>query len=337
MTPSATPAPCVLEHWSSSQVDPAIRLDYWRDVAHNWVDVQPLSPGEELDASWSLLRGQGSFFGTKRSTAYEMRTGPQHVPPAEDMVVLSLLQAGEMRLNAAPGEHQHATAGMLGMYVPEQEGCYRWGAGARQTYLALPRRLVWDTLGHKPGNTLLLPQRCALAPMLASQLGHLALLVRRPGQLDDVEYGGVLDATRALALLMLRNLGRQGLGADLPDLNECLHAGRHAAALRFMEQQAHRHDLDAAAIARGAGCSRTRLYEAFAAQGQTVMGVLRDMRLQRAQGLLAQGQRLNVGALAWRCGFADASGFSKLFRARFGLSPTEWHQRAHTGAHHERS
>ena len=335
MTP--TPAPCVLEHWSSSQVDPAIRLDYWRDVAHNWVDVQPLSPGEELDASWSLLRGQASFFGTKRSTAYEMRTGPQHVPPAEDMVVLSLLQAGEMRLNAAPGERQHATAGMLGMYVPEQEGCYRWGAGARQTYLALPRRLVWDTLGHKPGNTLLLPQGCALAPMLASQLGHLALLVRRPGQLDDVEYGGVLDATRALALLMLRNLGRQGLGADLPDLNECLHAGRHAAALRFMEQQAHRHDLDAAAIAQGAGCSRTRLYEAFAAQGQTVMGVLRDMRLQRAQGLLAQGQRLNVGALAWRCGFADASGFSKLFRARFGLSPTEWHQRAHTGAHHERS
>ena len=192
-------------------------------------------------------------------------------------------------------------------------------------------------LSNKPGNTLLVPQGCALAPMLASQLGHLALLVRRPGQLDDVEYGGVLDATRALALLMLRNLGRQGLGADLPDLNECLHAGRHAAALRFMEQQAHRHDLDAAAIAQGAGCSRTRLYEAFAAQGQTVMGVLRDMRLQRAQGLLAQGQRLNVGALAWRCGFADASGFSKLFRARFGLSPTEWHQRAHTGAHHERS
>jgi AraC family transcriptional activator of tynA and feaB len=335
MTP--TPAPCVLEHWSSSEVDPAIRLDYWRDVAHNWVDVQPLSPGEELDASWSLLRGQASFFGTKRSTAYEMRTGPQHVPPAEDMVVLSLLQAGEMRLNAAPGEHQHATAGMLGMYVPEQEGCYRWGAGARQTYLALPRRLVWDTLGHKPENTLLLPQRCALAPMLASQLGHLALLVRQPGQLDNVEYGGVLDATRALALLMLRNLGRQGLGADLPDLHECLHAGRHAAALHFMEQQAHRHDLDAASIARGAGCSRTRLYEAFAAQGQTVMGALRELRLQRARRGIEQSARLHVGGLAWRCGFADASGFSKLFRARFGLSPTEWHQRTHTDTHHEQS
>ena len=47
----------MLEHWSSRETDPAIRLDYWRDVAHNWVDVQPLSPDNELDASWSLLRG----------------------------------------------------------------------------------------------------------------------------------------------------------------------------------------------------------------------------------------------------------------------------------------
>ena len=67
------------------------------------------------------------------------------------------------------------------------------------------------------------------------------------------------------------------------------------------------------------------------------MGALRDMRLLRAQGLLTQGGRLHVESLAWRCGFADASGFSKLFRARFGLSPTEWHQRAHTDAYHERS
>ncbi len=106
----STPPPCVLEHWSSIEVDPAIRLDYWHDVAHNWVDVQPLSPGDQLEASWSLLRSETSFFGTKQSTAYEMRTSPRHVPPGEDMVVLSLLEAGEMQLNAAPGEHQRPEA-----------------------------------------------------------------------------------------------------------------------------------------------------------------------------------------------------------------------------------
>ncbi len=58
------------------------------------------------------------------------------------------------------------------------------------------------------------------------------------------------------------------------------------------------------------------------------MGALRELRLQRAQALIARSPRLHVGALAWRCGFASPSDFAKLFRARFGLSPTEWHQRA---------
>ncbi|HOV19650.1 AraC family transcriptional regulator [Ottowia sp.] len=318
------PPPCTVEHWSSSELEPAARLAYWHDVAHNWVDAQPLAPGDELDASWSLLRSEVCLFGTKRSTAYEMRTGSQHVPPNEDMVILSLLEAGEMQLNGTAGEQHRAGAGMLGLYAPQRKAHYRWGAHARQTYVALPRREAWACLGRDAGNVLISPQQSPLAPLLSSQMAHLARLARLPGALDASEYATLLEATRALALLTLRNLGRQGQPDAEQDARDPLHAGRHAAALRFMQQNAHRHDLDAAAIAHGAHCSRTRLYEAFAARGETVMGALREARLQRARLLIEQSPRLNVGALAWRCGFADPSAFSKLFRARFGLSPTEW-------------
>ena len=325
------PPPCTVEHWSSSELEPAARLAYWREVAHNWVDARPLAPGDDLDASWTLMRSERCLFGTKRSTAYEMRTGSQHVPPNEDMVILSLLEAGEMQLNAAAGEHHHARAGMLGLYAPQRMGHYRWSTNARQTYVALPRREAWACLGRDPGNVLISPQQSPLAPLLSSQMAHLARLARLPGALDASEYATLLEATRALALLTLRNLGRQGQPDAEQDAREPLHAGRHAAALRFMQQNAHRHDLDAAAIAHGAHCSRTRLYEAFAARGETVMGALREARLQRARLLIEQSPRLNVGALAWRCGFADPSAFSKLFRARFGLSPTEWHRQARGG------
>lgn len=329
MSESISPPPvCLLEHWSSSEMDPRYRLDYWRDVAHNWVDVQPLTPGNELDASWALLRGEDSFFGTKQSSAYEMRTGPQHVPPGEDMVVISLQQIGEMRLNGKPGECQHVTSGGLGIYAPQQAAHYRWSEGARQTYVALPRHLVRAALGREPENLPLPPQRCALASMLSSQLSYLGMLVRQPDRLDAVEYAGLLDATRSLALLTLRNLGRQGIHADLPDTTENLDAGRRAAALRFMELAAHRHDLDAQVIARQIGCSRSRLYTAFAAHDETVMGVLREIRLQRAKRLIEQSPRLHLGALAWRCGFTDQSGFGKLFRARFGMTPSQWHRYA---------
>lgn len=329
MPPAPTPPNCVLEHWDSSKVDPKIRLPYWHDIAHNWVDVQPLSVETELEASWSLLRGENSFFGTKRSSAYEMRTNAKHVPPGEDMVVLSFLESGQLDFNSAPGQGHRAQAGTLGIYDPKQEGAYRWSQHARQTYIAIERRIVWETLGQKPSNILLTAQNCALAPMLSSQLVHLGRLTRQPSQtngLDEQDFAGLLDGTRALALLLLRNIGNQGQACDLPDQYESLHAGRYAAALRFMEQHAHQHQLNATTIARGAGCSRTRLYEAFAAHEKTVMGTLRELRLQRARLTIEQSLRLHIGTIAWRCGFMHASDFSKLFKSRFGFSPSDWHR-----------
>lgn len=326
MSKPAAPPTCALEHWDSSKVDPEFRLPYWHDVAHNWVDVQPLSPEIDLDASWSLLRGADSFFGTKRSTAYEMRTHARHVPPGEEMVVISLLEAGQLDLNAAPGQGHHAGIGSIGIYDPQQEGVYRWSHNARQTYIALERRTVWDALGQKPSNILLQPQNCTLAPMLGSQLVHLGKLSRQANTLDGDDFSNLLDGTRALTLLLLKSLGKQSQTCDSADTHECLHAGRYAAALRFMELHAHRHNLDAQAIAHGIGCSRSRLYEAFALHKQTVMSVLREMRLQRGRLAIEQSPRLHIGAIAWRCGFNHASDFSKLFKARFGFSPSDWYR-----------
>ena len=333
--PTATPTPpeCVPEHWDSSQVDPLIRLPYWHDIAHNWVDVQPLSKEIELEASWSLLRGDNSFFGTKRSTAYEMRTNAKHVPPGEDMVVLSFLESGQLDFNSAPGQGHRAQAGTLGIYDPKEEGIYRWSQYARQTYIAIERRIVWEALGQKPSNILLKAQSCALAPMLSSQLVHLGRLARASAQthgLGEQDFATLLDGTRALALLLLRHLGKQGQAEDGRSLHESahqsIHIGRYTAALRFMELHAHQHHLNVAAIAHGISCSRTRLYEAFAAHEKTVMGTLRELRLQRARLAIEQSQRLHIGAIAWRCGFTHASDFSKLFKTRFGFSPTDWHR-----------
>ena len=325
----ASPPPCVLEHRHSGDVELALRRDAWRVVAHWQVEFLP-SPDVPLDADMHMLRSSAAIFGSTRSSAYEMRTGFRRAEPLEELAVISFIQAGELRLNAAPGEPRHMGAGALGLFMPRLAGHYRWSHNARQAFIDLPRREVLAALGREPGNLDI--SRCALAPVLAGQLGHLALLSRRPDQLDAVEYAGLLDAARSLALLALRNLGREGERANAPDpkgaLQDHLHRGRHAAAIHFMREQAHRHGLDASAIAQGAGCSRSRLYEAFASQGQTVMGALREIRLQRARGLIEQGSRLHVGALSWRCGFASQSDFSKLFRARFGLSPSEWHQRA---------
>ena len=328
--PGSPPPSCVLERIASADIEPTLRFDAWRERAHTWVEMLP--PTQELDAELLTLHGNTCLFGTMRSSAYEMRAATQRIANAPDMLVLTLIQSGELLRDALPGEHQRAGAGALGVYDPRRIGDYRWSQGSREVFLALPRHEALDALGREPGNLSFHPAHCALAPMLASQMDHLARLAHQPARMGIDEYAALLEGTRALALLMLRNLGRQGTGIDLPDRSESLGAGRRAAALRFMEHNAQRHDLNAAAIAHGIGCSRTRLYEAFAAHGATVMAALRELRLQRAREMIERSPRLHVGALSWRCGFADASDFSKRFRARFGLSPSEWHRQTRMNA-----
>ena len=325
MTPPAPP-PCKLVRLSTDDAEPALRFDAWRERAHRWVDLLPPLPGSPLDAELLTLHSEACTFGVMRSTAYEMRTDSRRAGNEPGMVVLTLIQSGHVLHDAAPGTPQRIGPGMLGLYDTRGPGHYRWGPNSREVFLALPRPDAAAALGREPGNMLITPAQCALVPLLSVQLEQLAQLARS-GRLDAADHADLLQATRALALLTLRNLGRQGrvpdAASDKPDAD----AAHHAAALQFMRLHAHRHDLDVAAIAHGAACSRTRLYEAFAAQGATVMGALREQRLLNARALIEQSARLNVGALSWRCGFADQSSFSKLFRKRFGLSPTEWHQR----------
>jgi AraC-like DNA-binding protein len=316
-----SPAPCVLEHYASQDLEPALRRDAWREIAHRWVDFRP-APEVPLEAEMTILASDACIMGATRSSAYEMGTGPHWAHP-EDMVVLTLMQSGEM----VPSEHPRKGPGALSLCAPREVGRFRWSQGARQVFLALPRHDVYAALGREP-QTQLLNGRGALTPALISQMNHMASLMRQPGQVDGVEFAGLLDATRALALLALRNLGRNGERVDLPGMEESLNRGRHAAALRFMAREAHRHELDSKAIAGGVGCSRSRLYEAFAARGQTVMGALRELRLQRARSLIEESPRLHLGSVSWRSGFADQSGFSKLFKARFGMVPSQWHQQA---------
>ena len=313
----------LLAHFDTRDLEPSVRREAWQHIAHRWVDFRPASE-VPLEASLTILANDTCTLGTTRSSAYEMQTGSRRAQP-EDMVVLTLMQGGEM----LPQGFSRKGRGALSLCAPRDAGAFRWGQGAQQVFLSLPRQDVLTALGREP-STLLMTSHCALAPALASQMNHMAQLVHQSDRVDSTEYAGLLDATRALALLTLRNLGRQGMGVDLPDLQENLHAGRRAAALRFMALHAHRHDLDVAAIAQGAGCSRTRLYEAFADAQQTVMDALREMRLKRARELIEQSPSLNVGSVSWQCGFASQSGFSKLFRVRYGLTPSEWHLRTWT-------
>ena len=65
-----------------------------------------------------------------------------------------------------------------------------------------------------------------------------------------------------------------------------------------------------------------RIFSGF--MGETPDDYIRRLRLEKAAGLMHVDRRASVTDVALQCGFSTQALFSRHFKRRFGLSPTEW-------------
>jgi AraC-like DNA-binding protein len=98
-----------------------------------------------------------------------------------------------------------------------------------------------------------------------------------------------------------------------------------------MDRYIESHLLDAvtpAELAAAHGVSVRTVNRIFNATEQTVGEVLRVRRLARARKELSAGDDA-VSSIAHRWGFADASHFSRSFKAQYGISPSDYRNAVH--------
>jgi AraC family transcriptional activator of tynA and feaB len=159
-----------------------------------------------------------------------------------------------------------------------------------------------------------------LAPLLRAQMNLLAAHV---GRLDDADRSSMLQSTIDLTIAALRGIAGSKSYMEAQSSRNLL-----AAALRFIEANLSDQSLGPTTLATALGCSRATIYRAFSENELTVAGVIRETRLKRARGMIeALPQQVTISDIAMRCGFFDASNFSRSFRARFGISPTDIRRR----------
>jgi AraC-like DNA-binding protein len=88
-------------------------------------------------------------------------------------------------------------------------------------------------------------------------------------------------------------------------------------------------DLTPAAVAEAQHISVRYLHKLFEGQGSTIGRWIQHRRLEEARRELARpgAGDVAVSAVAKRWGFANATHFSRSFRAAYGMSPSDWRSR----------
>lgn len=161
----------------------------------------------------------------------------------------------------------------------------------------------------------------------------LSTLADEIDDLDDASSARfadtVADLIAALALSEVRRHAADILPADLL---------RERAQL-FIKAHLTDPDLNVRAVAKALNCSERYVYKAFETQEITPDRYIWDARLSRCGEVLADPvwAGCSISEVAYRHGFASSAHFSRAFRTRFGVSPSEARRAALTEFRHEQA
>ncbi len=316
------PDTCVSLGFSTRGVRPAEAYDCWREMVFYGWDAD--RPDAEQRHGFGAT---GSGLINPRGDCYWYRSGRvsghrsiRHCRLYEgDPVTLGLVLAGCRRHEQEGDRAFISSAGDWTLYDPDYPSRTQWDAHSG-VHLTLDRSLVRRALGGDvPPSSRVVEAlgQSRLAPYLA---GQLRLLAKWGDDLRGHERSLLLNQVIDLALAALES---SPLGARLEAGNHRNRALRMAAQT-LMQRHMDTPDLSVGVIAAKLGCSRAALYRAFAEEGLTVAGYLREIRLKKVYQLLQTAPGCyTIAEIAARCGFVDSASFSRLFKQVFDICPKD--------------
>lgn len=141
-----------------------------------------------------------------------------------------------------------------------------------------------------------------------------------------------------LGLAAAETIGRQLLELLGLMLDETADAGTsslssvrsaHIARVeKFIRMNLKNPDLSPDLIAESCGISKRYLHDLFKDVNGTVSQQIRDQRLIAARDRLAAAPGLPIAEIAYRFGFSDQAQFSRLFKTKFGMTPSDFKSEA---------
>lgn len=294
--------------------------DAWReDVCQNYcrLVVEP-SDGEAINCGVEIATFSSVAVGTASGTSAQFSRTRDLLSDACDALALVTASSGDVLVtqNGRPIELQQSQMCLIDLSMPCSVDL---NPKNLFTAVRLPRR---DLLSVCPQAESKLIERlgdnAALRETIAS---YSALASAMAGRLDI--GGQQLTAQHLVDLIGLL------LGAGPHEKELAIERGLSAAQLNLIQAETLKNlsddTLTVVVVARRCGVSPRHVQRLFERAGTTFTEFVLEHRLRLARRLLfSPGNRYGkIGSIAYDAGFSDISYFNRVFRKRFGATPSE--------------
>lgn len=301
------------------------------DKAFLPLDITPLcaaQTGPGFDGSVSMGDvGELRVARVKASPMAALRSRRHVDASGEDDYLLALHVRGIARA-AQDGRSVALEAGDLALFDSSRPYVIEfYGAGSFEHVIyRVPRRALDSRCCSLAGATAVrVPITAAEGKLAAPYLNTLATLA--PPRTRSAEQ----FAVTAIDLLVAALLAATGGVCAEPETSarSVLALIRQRAVARIAD-----HDLSPASVAAASFISVRQLHRLFASQGTSFGTFVREERLRRCRRDLADPRltQQTIGEIAARWGCPSAAHFTRIFTARYGITPRDFRQSTKVGA-----
>lgn len=302
------------------------RLDRWIEtVCRTYVDLDVTRIDDSpFWAGIDVSHLGETVFAELAATAQQANRRPVDIARADEAYAVFVLQRAGAMVISQDGRETRLEPGDAAVVDTERPYTLHLAGPNRQIVLHCPRHLLRRRLRSLRAVTAARIARDTPTGTLLG--GTLGLLARDRRDLAPPQAHAIGRYTLDLIATALE--ATPEAGAALPS--------RASAALLARIKDHLRENLadpalDPARIAAAHGISVRHLHRLFHESGQTVGGALREARLERCRADLADPRQRarSVTEIALRWGFNDSAHFSRVFKARYGVSPREYRSQRH--------
>ena len=310
-------------HLSTAQFADRDLVDAFRETFGRTIlriDMEPLDD-DKLEADMTLRAFSGFGMASGRLSPTRLRHGPDLID--NDDLVIVIMQGGSSVFEQH-GRCVDVGDGQIVLTDNGTPGTFTSHATVRAVNLRLSRALLAPHVADL-GAAL-------LSPFLADSPA-LRLLKGYANSLNDEAALATPDLRRAVAMHM-HDLAALAIGAngDAIELagRRGLRAARLAAVKADILSQLGSPHLSAGVVAARQRVTPRYVRMLFEGEGSSFTEFVLDQRLARAHRLLSDPRNAGrtVSAIAFEAGFGDLSYFHRVFRRRFGATPSDIRARA---------